>query len=98
MLRMIRHPLALGLLLLGAWGVRAAEQPPAPQPTSAAPCFDCLYDYLMASPEECPLAWNGVTLFATIDVGVTHDSHGFRSTAPIPTASKRSFRKTATAR
>ena len=96
---MIRHPLALGLLLLGAWGVRAAEQPPAPQPTSAAPCFDCLYDYLMASPEECPLAWKGVTLYATIDIGVTHDSHGVPfNGAPIRTASRLSFPRTATAR
>jgi len=74
--RTFRRPLGSALLLLGAWGAQAAEQPPAPQPTPAAPCFDSLYDYLMASTDECPLAWNGVTLYATIDVGVTHDSHG----------------------
>jgi predicted porin len=30
----------------------------------------------MASSEECPLVWNGITFYGRIDVGVTHDSHG----------------------
>ncbi len=63
-------------LSAGAW---AADLPALPQigrQQQAQPCFGSLYAYAMASPEECPLSWNGVTLYATIDVGVTHDSHG----------------------
>src|SRR5271165_3435066 len=63
-------------LSAGAW---AADLPARPQiwpQQQAQPCIGSLYAYAMASPEECPLSWNGVTLYATIDVGVTHDSHG----------------------
>jgi predicted porin len=39
-------------------------------------CFTSLYDFAVASAEECPLAWNGLTLYGTIDVGVSYDTHG----------------------
>jgi predicted porin len=30
----------------------------------------------MASPEQCPLSWNGVTLYGRIDIGADYQSHG----------------------
>jgi len=46
------------------------EQPETPS------CFSSPLAYVMASPEECPLAWNRITFYGRIDVGVTHDTHG----------------------
>jgi hypothetical protein len=41
-----------------------------------ASCFSSPLAFVMASPEECALAWNGITFYGRIDVGVTHDTHG----------------------
>ena len=46
------------------------EQPETPS------CFSSPLAFVMARPEECPLAWNGITFYGRIDVGVTHDRHG----------------------
>jgi hypothetical protein len=46
------------------------EQPETPS------CFSSPLAFVMASPEECALAWNGITFYGRIDVGVTHDTHG----------------------
>ena len=46
------------------------EQPETPS------CFSSPLAFVMASSEECPLAWNGITFYGRIDVGVTHDTHG----------------------
>jgi predicted porin len=39
-------------------------------------CLSSPLAFVMASSEECPLAWNGITFYGRIDVGVTHDTHG----------------------
>jgi hypothetical protein len=58
------------------WGASAADLPaqqPAPdRPTALAanPCFASPYDFLMADPDDCPLAWNGITLYGRFDYGV----------------------------
>jgi predicted porin len=46
------------------------EQPETPS------CFSSPLAFVMASSEECPLVWNGITFYGRIDVGVTHDTHG----------------------
>ncbi len=74
----------VGLFLFGATalvslvcGAQAADLPTqAPAPASAPSCFANLADYLLASAEECPLAWNGITLYGRIDVGAGYETHG----------------------
>ncbi|MBV9287871.1 MAG: hypothetical protein JO288_08605 [Hyphomicrobiales bacterium] len=99
MTRLVSVP-ALVIAFALALAAKAADAP-SPQQIGAQPpssCFASLYDFAMASPDECPLAWNGVTLYATIDVGVTHDSHGVRFNGAYPQGVETSFPRTATAR
>ena len=51
----------------------APVQSPAPRATS---CFASLYDFLIADPDDCPLSWNGVTLYGRLDYGAGYESHG----------------------
>jgi predicted porin len=48
----------------------------APAPLAANPCFASVYDFLIADPDDCPLAWNGVRLYGRFDYGVGYESHG----------------------
>ncbi len=74
----------VGLFLLGGTalvslvcGGQAADLPTqAPAPASPPSCFASLADYLLASDEECPLTWNGITLYGRIDVGAGYETHG----------------------
>ncbi len=60
---------AAGLMSLLS-GARAADLPTQTLPPLSGPsCFASFVDYFLASAEECPLTWNGVTLYGTIDVG-----------------------------
>jgi predicted porin len=68
-----------------AWSVAAADlptqqpisaQPPAPAQPAATSCFASPYDFLTAGPDDCPLAWNGVTLYGRLDYGAGYESHG----------------------
>ena len=34
-------------------------------------CFGSLYDWLNSSAQDCPLTWNGLTLYGRIDVGAS---------------------------
>jgi hypothetical protein len=43
---------------------------------SANPCFASPYDFLIADPDHCPLAWNGITLYGRFDYGLGYDSYG----------------------
>ena len=55
----------------------AADLPPqAPTPASAPSCFASFADYFLASAEACPLTWNGITLYGTIDMGAGYQTHG----------------------
>jgi hypothetical protein len=42
----------------------------------AAPCFASLYDFLIAGPDDCPIAWPGITLYGRLDYGAGYESHG----------------------
>jgi predicted porin len=58
-------------------GTQAADLPaPAPTPAPAPSCFASLADYLLASAEECPLTYAGVTLYGTLDGGYGYETHG----------------------
>ncbi len=66
-----------GFVLVG--GAGAADLPTKKQ--AAAPqvvksCFDSFYSYLDSTPKDCPLTWQGITLYGTIDVGAGYSSHG----------------------
>ena len=47
-----------------------AAKPPAPS------CFTSLYLYLTAGPDDCPLSWQGVTLYGRLDYGAGYQTHG----------------------
>jgi predicted porin len=50
--------------------------PTVPEASPASSCFASLYDFLVADPDDCPLAWNGVRLYGRFDYGVGYESHG----------------------
>src|SRR5579871_3817995 len=65
-----------------ACGARAADLPALPTlpAQAAAPaagsCFASLYDFVIADPDDCPLAWHGVRLYGRLDWGLGYESHG----------------------
>ena len=78
--------LACGLLGSIVVGARAADLPvKAPAPASPAPsCFASPVSYFEASPVECPLTWNGITLYGAIDTGGGYQTHGVPFNAYYP--------------
>ena len=72
------------MLLVGATALvslvcraQAADLPAqAAAPASAPSCFANLADYLLASAEECPLTYAGITLYGTLDGGYGYETHG----------------------
>jgi len=62
---------ALASIFLLNHAARAAESAPAAPPTTAA-CAS-IHDFLTT---DCPLTWQGITLYGTYDVGVGWVSHG----------------------
>jgi predicted porin len=61
----------------GAPGAPTAAPPPAKQELAAAAAAPAtcgsLYDFVATN---CPLTWYGITLYGTVDMGVTWQSHG----------------------
>jgi predicted porin len=56
---------------------RGADLPTkAPALASVPSCFASASSYFQASPEECPLTWNGITLYGAIDTGAGYQTHG----------------------
>jgi predicted porin len=67
---------ALGIAL--ASSAHAADLPttksvPTPPPQN---CFSSLWTYLNSSPADCPLSYAGITVYATVDVGLGYSSNG----------------------
>jgi predicted porin len=68
--------LAIGIAAASA--ANAADLPttksaPTPPQTN---CFSSLWSYLNSSPADCPLSYAGITVYATIDVGLGYSSNG----------------------
>ena len=70
--------LSLVALLAGLGYAQAADLPTrkASSPPQPSSCFSSFMAYLDSTPAECPLTWNGITLFGTIDVGGGYETHG----------------------
>lgn len=70
---------AAAAVLVGASAASAADMDSmvtkAPPPAAAPPPASCgsFYDFIVTS---CPLTWNGITLYGTVDMGVTYATHG----------------------
>jgi predicted porin len=71
-----------GCVALLAGGVSADDlpaqrlQPAPPSATATNPCFASPYDFAIADPVDCPLAWNGIRLYGRFDYAAGYDSHG----------------------
>jgi predicted porin len=73
----VRLALISGLLGSIVHGVQAADLPAkAPPPAPAPSCFSSAANYFDSSPVECPLTWNGITLYGAIDTGAGYQTHG----------------------
>jgi predicted porin len=58
------------------------KAPPALAPATG--CFSSLYSYINSSVQDCPLAWNGITVYGAIDIGVDYMTHGVRFNRVYP--------------
>ena len=82
------------------WDAAAADLPaqqPAPaQPAVPAvkPCFASLYDFLTSGPDDCPLAWNGITLYGRLDYGAGYETHGVPFNGNYPNGVETLIKKT----
>jgi len=56
----------------------AADLPTKAPPASAPStwCFASFYNYISSSAQECPLTWNGITIYGAIDIGADYMTHG----------------------
>jgi predicted porin len=77
-MRPVRLSLARAAALLSLLcGARAADLPAQTLPPLSAPsCFTSFVDYFLASAKACPLTWNGVTLYGTLDYGAGYQTNG----------------------
>jgi predicted porin len=62
----------------------AADLPPKAPPAPATSCFASFYDYVNSSAQDCPLTWNGITVYGAIDMGVDYMTHGTRFNGAYP--------------
>jgi predicted porin len=79
--------LGAGLALALPSLAQAADLPAngaTPAPASPTSCFSSLQDYLLASAQQCPLTYLGVTVYGTIDVGAGYSSHGANLNGAFP--------------
>jgi len=70
---------SVSLLACDATAADLPTLPPAPPGTAAlglSRCFASLYDFVVADPDDCPLAWNGIRLYGRLDWGVGYETHG----------------------
>ena len=83
------------IILVAAVGfaslAHAADLPTAKviEPSSPSPnCWAAFWDWLTSSPSDCPLAYAGITLYGTLDVGAGYLSEG---AAYSPSADKLTY-------
>lgn len=77
--------LTAGLVGSTACGAQGADLPTRASPPTPSPsCFASAASYFEASPVECPLTWNGITLYGAIDTGAGYQTHGVPFNAYYP--------------
>src|SRR5712671_4982965 len=81
MARIGRRAAMSGLLLVVMWATDASPAVGTRAPSQPAACTS-LEDFAVTN---CPLTWNGITLYGTIDGGVTWRNHGapFNGTSAV---------------
>src|SRR5271155_3503345 len=75
---MKKFGVALAIAIAAVGAAQAADLPtnkevPPPPPAN---CFSSLWAYLDSTAADCPLSYAGVTVYATIDVGIGYQSNG----------------------
>jgi predicted porin len=65
-----------------------------PASPAANPCFASLFDFAIADPDNCPLAWNGIKLYGRFDYGVGYESHGVPFNGNYPNGVETLIKKT----
>ena len=75
---------SIGALSGSMLHAEASDLPAKAPPASTPSCFSSAASYLGASPAECPLTWNGITLFGDIDTGAGYQTHGVPFNAYYP--------------
>jgi predicted porin len=70
--------MAAGAALALAAPAAAADLPTEKEarPPSPSSCFSSLWAYLNSTAADCPLSYAGFTVYATLDVGIGHQSNG----------------------
>jgi predicted porin len=77
--------LIAGLAASMIHAAQAADLPTkAPSPDTVSSCFASAANYFETSPVECPLTWNGITLYGAIDTGAGYQAHGVPFNAYYP--------------
>jgi predicted porin len=83
---MSRFGISLSALIVGVGSAYAADLPTKKEAPPAAPsCFSSFMAYLDSTPASCPLTWNGITLYGTIDMGGGYETHGTNFNRDYPT-------------
>ena len=73
--------LLIAASLGGATASDMATKAPPPMAVTAPVACSGLWDFLVTS---CPLSWYGVTIYGTVDAGVTWQSHGTPYNGSLP--------------
>jgi predicted porin len=65
-------------ILIAAGAAHAADLPTTKAPAAPPPanCYASVWTWLNSSPADCPISAYGITLYATIDMGVGYESNG----------------------
>jgi len=84
-LQFAKLSLIVGLTASTVYAAQAADMlTKAPPSDLVSSCFASAASYFEASPIECPLTWNGITLYGAIDTGAGYQSHGVPFNAYYP--------------
>ncbi len=89
--------LTAGLLGLTVGAAQGTDLPTISAPAPVSSCFASATTYFQASPQECPLTWNGITLYGTIDIGAGYQTHGVPFNGAYPNGVERLISKNSNA-
>jgi predicted porin len=84
---MKRIGVSLVSLVVAAASAYAADLPTqkAPPAPAAPSCFASFQNFLDTTAQDCPLTWNGFTVYGTVDMGYGYETHGVPLNRQYPT-------------